>query len=129
MQNYLAKCIRIYTSSSISEKENNNSVQTHFTQKKNLNNSFDDKMLLLVLNNNNKRSDIQESSFKKFFQTPNYAQIKTKLRQKALNYVRQRITKDLSKDKTSNNSENFVKLTKNDNNNSKAKARKKSSEV
>ncbi|CAG5000544.1 unnamed protein product [Parnassius apollo] len=103
MQNYSAKRVRIYTSSSASDEENNNPLQTYFTPKKNQLDSFDDDMPLSELKNNKKRSDIQESSFKEFLPTPNYAETKAKPRRKALNYVGQRITKDLFKDKTGNN--------------------------
>lgn len=132
MQNYPAKHVRIYTSSSSSDEENNNPVQTHFTSKKDQNDSFGDDMLLSELKNNKERSDVQESSFKDFLPTPNYAQTKAKPMRKALNYVGQRITKDLFNDKPRNNAKNSAKQTKNDNNNTKGqkvKTRKKTSKV
>ncbi|CAB3232803.1 unnamed protein product [Arctia plantaginis] len=74
---------------------------------------IDDDMPLSELENNKKRSDIQESllhsSLKEFLPTPNYAQTKEKPRRKALNYVGQRITKQLFKDKSSNSAKNSAK--------------------
>lgn len=113
MQNYPAKCFRIYTSSSASDEENIDPVQTQYlTPQKAHNYSFDDDMPLSELKNDKKQGDIPELSFREFLPTPNYAEIKAKPRRKALNYIGQKITKDLFKEKSNNNTKNSAKPTK-----------------
>ncbi|CAB3262426.1 unnamed protein product [Arctia plantaginis] len=136
MQNYPTKRVRIYTSSSDSDEENNNAIQSYFTPKNNQNDSFDDDMPLSELQNNTKQESLLYSSFKEFLPTPNHAQSKKKPRRKALNYVGQKITKDLFKAKSSNSAKNSAKQIKNYKNTTKevkpsqkVKARKKSSQI
>lgn len=89
---------RIYTSSSSESKEEAlsscNQTQNSFTGAALASEDSDDIPLPKVI----KTTTTTKTTFQKLIPTPNFAVVKIKPRRKALNYVGQRITKDLFKD-------------------------------
>lgn len=113
--NYPARNIRIYTSSSTASDEERNEIpiQKHVGSKMMVTDSSDDDNTPLSrFSEKQKVSSVQRTPFQQFIPTPNYAQTKAKPRRKAINYIGQRITKDLFKDKEAEKNQKSTKKKK-----------------
>ncbi|CAH2107479.1 unnamed protein product [Euphydryas editha] len=119
------KRFNIYTSSSGSEEENLNADLRKLPSLSEPNKiQLDDPEDNLTLSELKKHAE--KSPFHKQIPTPNFATIKYKPRRKALNYIGQKITKDLfAEEETAKNTKRTTKKTKP----SKKELKKKSNEL